>query len=59
MDWIGFLGALIKLVVLLVDRYRKTPNERRREALADFDKALEAAQKDDLTLLSKWLGKKL
>lgn len=59
-DWVSFVGAAIKLVAFLLEKYRKTPLEKRRESLAEFDKAIDKARsKNDLGDLSKWLGKNL
>lgn len=54
------LPMLLKLISLFVDLVSKTPQEKRRDSLADLDNALTLARdKNDLTELSKWFGKRL
>ena len=59
-EWVAFLSALVRFGLILFEKMHKTPNEKRREALADFDKAIEKAETTkDLRDLSNFLGKKL
>jgi hypothetical protein len=54
------IPALLKLLGFFVDMISKTDGEKRRESLADLDRAIDLAkEKNDLTELSKWLGKRL
>lgn len=53
---LSILASIFKFASFLIDKYKKTPSEKRRESLAQLDAALENAYKKDLTDLSKWLG---
>jgi hypothetical protein len=55
------LPQLLKLVGFIIDSVKKTPAEKRREALAQLDAAITKAYgpEPDLTDLSKWFGKRL
>lgn len=53
---LAILASVLKFASFLIDKYKKTPSEKRRESLAQLDVAIEAAHKKDLTDLSKWLG---
>jgi hypothetical protein len=55
---LSIIAAISKFSSLLIDKYKKTPSEKRRESLSQLDAALENAYKKDLTDLSKWLGSK-
>jgi hypothetical protein len=55
-----FIGLVIKMALFIFEKIQKTPNEQRRQALAEFDAALDKAKKEkDLGDLSKWIGSKL
>ena len=54
------IGLAIKLAVLIFDKNKETPSEKRREELSKLDDAIELAkEKKDLTEVSKWLSTKL
>jgi len=53
------LPQLLKLINWFITTMKKTPAEKRRESLIDFDKAMDKANKNDLGDLSKWFGKRL
>lgn len=54
------LPQLLSLISFFVDSIKKTPAEKRRDALIEFDNAIKLAkEKNNLTDLSKWFGKRL
>ena len=56
---LAIVATIFKFAALLIERYKNTPAEKRRESLANMDKALELSKQKDLTDLSKWMGSKL
>lgn len=56
---LAILGTVLKFTTMLMEKYKKTPAENRRESLALMDRAIENAHKKDLTDLSKWIGGRL
>jgi hypothetical protein len=56
---LAILASVLKFASFLIDKYKKTPAESRRESLALLDRAIENAHKKDLTDLSKWMGGRL
>lgn len=57
---LGAIPTLLKLIMMIVEGLRKTPGEKRRESLAELDKALKLAKdKNNLKELSTWFGKRL
>jgi HAMP domain-containing protein len=67
MGWSAIIGTLLtalpqflNLVSLFAKKIQETPQENRREVLAELDAAITKARDDkDLRALSKWLGGKL
>ena len=54
------IGLALKLAVIIFDKNKATPSEKRREELSKLDSAIELAkEKKDLTEVSKWLSTKL
>ncbi len=59
-EWVALFVSVLKVALILIEKMQKTPSEKRREALADFDKAIELAKKSkDLRDISKHIGGKL
>lgn len=59
-EWVALIVVVLKVFLLLVNKMKETPAEKRREALVDLDRAMALADsKKDLRELSKWLGEKL
>jgi uncharacterized membrane protein (DUF106 family) len=59
-DIFAFIGLVLKLALIVYENVKQTPVEKRREAMAEFDEALnKAREKKDLGDLSKWFGKRL
>jgi hypothetical protein len=56
---LAILGTVLKFAGFLIDKYKKTPSEKRRDSLSELDKAIEEAHKKDLRDLSKWIGGRL
>lgn len=56
---LGIFGVVLKFAIMIIEKTRKTPAEKRRESLAALDKAIEESHKKDLRDLSKWLGSRL
>lgn len=60
MGWLDAIPTVLKLILFFVDKYKQTDQASRREALAELDKAIDLAnEKNDLTKLSEWFGRRL
>lgn len=53
------LPAIIKLIILIIERLKDKPDEERRQILAAFDAAVEKSKIGDLRDLSIWFSKRL
>ena len=57
---LSILSLALKLAVIIFDKNKATPSEKRREELSKLDDAITLAkEKKDLTEVSKWLSTKL
>jgi len=56
---LAIIATVFKFAALLIERYKNTPAEKRRESLASMDKALELSKQKDLTDISTWMGGRL